>query len=73
MELDKVRAGLKVKTTKLGDTMGMFVVQKHLDARKANKEGSVTGYVPGHGGDVWWVRHVDGTTGAYAFDEFEPI
>ncbi len=73
MNLDKVKVGLSVRTTKLGDTMGMLIVQNHLDARKANKEGTVAGYVPGHGGDVWWVRHADGTPGAYAFDEFEPI
>ena len=73
MNLDKVKVGLSVRTTKLGDTMGMLIVQNHLDARKANKEGTVAGDVPAHGGDVWGVRPAGGTTGAYAFDEFEPI
>jgi hypothetical protein len=29
--------------------------------------------VPGHGGDVWFVLHEDGTVGAYSFTEMEPI
>lgn len=72
MELGKVKVGLKVKTTKLGDSKGMMVAQEHLDARQPDKEGEVTGYVPGHGGDVWWVKHNDNTTGAYVFSEFQP-
>ncbi len=74
MELEKMQVGLRVKTNgRLGETTGMFVVQKHLDARQPNKEGEIGGYVPGHGGDVWWVRHADGTIGAYMFDEFVSI
>ena len=73
MYLEKVKVGLKVKTNKrLGKTTGMFIAQKHLNARRPNKEGKVSGYVPGHGGDVWWVTHKDGTVGAYMFDEFSP-
>lgn len=57
----------------LGDTKGMLIKRQYLDARQPNKVGEVIGYVPGHGGDVWWVSHADGTTGAYMFDEFNPV
>lgn len=74
MQLEKVEFGLKVKTNKrLGRTTGMLIAQKHLDARQPNKEGEVSGWVPGHGGDVWWVTHNDGTVGAYVFNEFSPV
>lgn len=72
MELDDVKIGLKVEITKLEDnTRGMFVAKKHLDVRRVGAKGTVVGYVPGHGGDVWWVRHDDETVGVYIFDEFE--
>ena len=72
MDINKVEDGMRVKTNpQLGETTGMLVVQKHLDACQPNKEGVLGGYVPGHGGDVWWVRHDDGTTGVYVFDEFD--
>ncbi len=74
MNCNKVKVGLIVRTNKrLGKTTGFMVVQKHLDARKSGKAGVVTGYVPGHGGDVWWVNHNDGTCGAYVFNEFHLI
>ena len=74
MKEEDVKLGLRVKTNnRLYETRGMIIAQKHLDARQPNKEGTVSGYVPGHGGDVYWVKHDDGTTGAYVFDEFNPI
>ena len=41
--------------------------------REPNKIGTVMGLVAGHGGDVWWVKHEDGTVSAYMFTEFETI
>ncbi len=74
MQLEKVEIGLRVRTNeRLGKTTSMLIVQKHGDARQPSKEGTVSGYVPGHGGDVWWVTHNDGTVGAYMFDEFSPV
>ncbi len=72
MNLNDVKVGLHVKVVKLGDAKGMLIKPKHLDVRKVGISGIITGYVPGHGGDVWWVRH-DGCedVGAYVFDEFE--
>lgn len=73
MELNDIKTGLKVKITKIEDTEGMLVAKKHLDARELGAIGMVMGYVPGHGGDVWWVKHGNGTIGAYTFDEFDPL
>ena len=73
MELDDVRVGLRVEVKKLGDTRGMLIKKEHLDIRKVGVKGTIVGYIPGHGGDLWWIRHDDGTVGAYVFDEFEKI
>lgn len=44
---------------------------QHLECRRPSAKGTIRGWVPGHGGDVWWVEHEDGTVGAYCFDELE--
>ena len=72
MDLQKVEVGLRIKTIKLHSTKGMMIKSHHLEVRKAGVEGVVKGYVPGHGGDVWWVEHDDGKVGAYCFNEFKP-
>jgi hypothetical protein len=50
---------------------GFLVKGHHLECRKSSISGIIWGYVPGHGGDVYWVKHEDGTIGAYCFTEFE--
>ena len=58
--------GIDVRTAfELGSTDGMFVSSKNLEARKENVPGKIAGYVPGHGGDVYWIKHEDNTVGAY--------
>jgi len=52
---------------------GFFVKERHLEARKPNCEGKYTGYVAGAGGDVWWIEHLDGTIGAYAYNELTDV
>lgn len=72
MESDEVKIGLRVRVTKLEDDItGMFVKKKYLDVRQVGIKGRITGYVPGHGGDIWWVEHDNGDVGAYIFTEFE--
>lgn len=74
MNADLVTPGLKIRTNhKLGSTQGYCVVPKHLEARKPSIEGVIRQYVPGHGGDVWFVGHDDGAIGVYCYDEFESI
>lgn len=55
----------------LGTTKGMVAMPTVLSNRRASASGTIHGIVPGHGGDVYWVRHDDGTTAPYHFDEFE--
>lgn len=74
MDMNKVKPGLYVKITKLNDTKGMMIAPKHLDARKKGARGIIREFVPGHGGDVWFIKHDDdGQIGAYSFDEFEKV
>lgn len=64
--------GARVVThAELGSTSGMTVNSRHIEARRPSAKGVIRGWVPGHGGDVWWVEHEDGAVGAYCFDELE--
>ena len=47
----------------------MLIAQRRLDERVPDTDGVMRGWVPGHGGDVWWVEHEDGTVGAYTSHE----
>jgi hypothetical protein len=72
MDANDVRPGIAVRTTELSGTEGMVVAERHLTNRRAGATGNVTAPVPGHGGDVWWVRHGDNDVAAYCASEFEP-
>lgn len=72
MQASDIRSGMRIKTNDtLGTTEGFTIHEQHLKGRVTNTEGVVTRHVPGHGGDVWFVRHNDGSIAAYADDEFE--
>ena len=74
-----LKAGTRIVThDELGETTGMLIVERHLNARKSNALGMIDGYVTGHGGDVYFVRHAEGDVrsepcpvAAYSFTEFE--
>lgn len=74
-----LKYGTRVRTkAELGPTTGMLIVDRHLDARRPDALGLITHYVPGHGGDVWFVRHEEGDSkaepspvAAYSYTEFE--
>lgn len=78
---DEIKQGMKVKTlatvARYGSegyydqVKGMCIAPKHLEIRTPETNGTVQSYVGGHGGDVWWVTHEDGSVGAYAYNEFE--
>lgn len=72
MKTKDIKVGIHVRIGKLNPTTGMFVKRRHLDCRKEGTQGTVMGYVPGHGGDVWWVEH-DGCddVGAYSVLEMK--
>jgi hypothetical protein len=70
--------GTKVRTYKrLGKTDGMMISPNNLNLRKPNTVGEVSDWVPGHGGDVYWVQHEgDDRPAAYCFTELsllEPV
>lgn len=71
-----VKVGLRVRIAMLDTALvkGLLVKPRHLEVRALGKTGIVKGYVPGHGGDVWWVQH-DGSdeVGAYCFTEMEQL
>lgn len=70
MNCNDIKPGMKVKVTRDDGTEGMFVLPDNIRTRGVGKIGTVINYVPGHGGDVWFVRHGDGVA-AYCFTELE--
>ena len=72
MQLDGIAEGVRVKITKLGDTSGWSVPRENLANRQVGVVGTIHDFVPGHGGDVWWVWHDEGGLAPYRYDEFEP-
>ncbi len=77
MKENEARVGMRIMTRRLGKkgTMGMLIHKKHLSVRKRDVVGTLLQQVPGHGGDVWFVKHNDGTNqvGAYCFTEMEAL
>lgn len=69
--------GTKIRTHEtLGSTVGLGVHVGHIRARRSNVQGTITGVVGGHGGDVYFVRHeapfsFGWVEAAYSFQEFE--
>lgn len=63
----------------LGAPTGILVKKETLDNRTPGVIGQICGIVPGHGGDVYWVKHggivnVEQSTGsAYGWWEFELV
>lgn len=50
---------------------GFLVHQRYIDARRAGSRGTYKGWVPGAGGDIWWVENDDGAMAVYVFNEVE--
>lgn len=69
---NKIKQGMQVTVTHLGSTVGMLIAERHLRVRRTGATGEVISYVPGHGGDVWFIDQGDGDAGAYCYTEFEP-
>lgn len=70
--------GRKVRTNAFFEddaTVGMMIRPDYLANRRASMDGVALDYVPGHGGDVWWVRHdiegQDPIIAAYCTNEFQ--
>jgi hypothetical protein len=73
MDCNAVKPDLRVRTGELESTTGMIIPSDFVTPRKAGITGTVIRVVPGHGGDVWFVKH-DNTheVAAYCFTELEP-
>ncbi len=67
-----MRPGLSVVVVALFGTQGFAIKQKHLDCRRKGATGTVVSHVPGHGGDVWFVKHYGSEEiAAYCINEIE--
>lgn len=64
--------GTEIVTHKtLGPTSGFLVGLLYLQHRTPNVKAKIAGIVGGHGGDLYWVTHDDGTQSVYCYTEFE--
>jgi len=73
MDLSQIRTGLKVRVAKLKSTTGLSIDQELINNRKMGVTGVLQKWVPGHGGDMWYVKHDNGKMAVYAFDELEKL
>jgi hypothetical protein len=71
MDLQDMLPGIRVQVTALArnGTDGMIVPDRVKYARRVHALGLLYRAVPGHGGDVWFVSHEDGTVAAYSYTE----
>lgn len=73
MDCNAVQPGVTVRVVRLESTEGYLIASRHIECRRAGTVGTVKRYVPGHGGDVWFVAHEGSDDiGAYMFTELEP-
>lgn len=67
-----LKPGAETLVGELGATTGMLVHKRHLTARQPNSRGTLLQWVPGHGGDVWAVKHASGDVAVYSVNEIKP-
>lgn len=66
--------GTRIRTEqKIGTTNGMVAMPSLTNNRRVDALGRIRGILPGHGGDVYWVTHDDGTVAPYAYEEFNLV
>lgn len=58
---------------KLEELPGAFVAARFITSRQLDSKGICCGWVPGHGGDLHWVRHDDRTEAVYLCSELTPF
>jgi len=75
MNVNDIKPGIWVKVHTLGSTRGFLINPKNLGYRREGAVGQVMTWVPGHGGDVWWVQHHDNPDeiAPYGFPEIEQV
>ena len=67
MHLPKHATKVKIKANILPSEKceGFLVNQKHINSRRPKDKGIYVGWVAGGGGDLWWIKHDDGSVGCY--------
>jgi len=64
--------GTRVRThPELGPITGFLIKGHYVSARRPDTTAILHGHVPGHGGDIYWAVHLDGSTAVYGWPEFE--
>jgi hypothetical protein len=64
--------GVRVHThKKLDREDGLIAMPTLIANRRGDADGAIYDIVPGHGGDVYWVKHADTKIAPYCFTEFE--
>ena len=71
MATSTMNKGTPVITKKLQSTTGIIANAEYLNNRRADMPGTIWGWLPGHGGDVWVIQHEHGDA-VYFTEEFEP-
>lgn len=67
-----LESGIPVHThKKLDKADGLVAMPTLIANRRGDADGAIDGIVPGHGGDVYWVKHTDMKVALYCFTEFE--
>lgn len=64
--------GQKIRTLDLKPILGIKVGSQYVNNRSAHNTGTVITYVPGYGGDVYFVEHLKGCVAVYTIMEMEP-
>ena len=77
MDANDLKPNLRVRVVAVGSSRGLLINAKHLDVRREGATGTLRDWVPGHGGDIWFVEHdtepgEPTEIGAYMFTELEP-
>lgn len=69
-----LESGIAIHThKKLDSTEGLIAMPSLIANRREDADGTIDGIVPGHGGDVYWVKHADAKRAPYCFTEFELV
>jgi hypothetical protein len=71
--MNDIQDKMRVRTVaELKDTTGIYLNPIYIYARRPDRLGRVMSYVPGYGGDVWWVEHDDRSVAFYQSCELVP-
>ena len=73
MKESDVETGMRIVVTDIKTTIGYNVAKAHIANRGLHARGTILGYIPGHGGEVFAVEHDAGPIAVYHHSEFERI